>query len=93
MITLATRIAVPEQVMYRDLGGEAVILELESGQYYGLDEIGSTMWRRLQEHADVAGALGALRAEYDVAEDELERDLLEFVGRLAEFKLVELRDA
>ncbi len=91
MITLETRITIPEQVMYRDLDGEAVILELESGQYFGLDEVGSTMWQRLEEHTQVGAALRALVTEYEVSEEELERDLLEFVGRLAEFKLVELR--
>ena len=93
MITLDTRVTIPEQVKYRDLDGEAVILELQTGQYFGLDEVGSTMWRRLEEHAHVGTALGALHAEYEVSKDELERDLLEFVGRLAECKLVELRDA
>ena len=79
MSTLSTRVSVPEEVLFRDLGDEAVILELSTGQYYGLDEVGSQMWRRLQEHGEVGAAYRALCDEYQVAADDLRRDLLDFV--------------
>lgn len=93
MSTLSTKISIPEQVLFRDLGDEAVLLELANGQYYGLDEVGSRMWRRLQQHGEVGTALQALREEYEVPEDQLQQDLLEFVDRLAACRLVELSGA
>ncbi len=92
MATLSTKITIPEQVLFRDLGDEAVILALETGQYYSLDEVGATMWYRLREHGDVGSAFRALRAEYQVADDQLEQDLLELVDRLAACGLVELQE-
>ncbi len=93
MSTLSTRVSVPEEVLFRDLGGEAVLLELANGQYFGLDEVGCRMWRHLHQHGEVGTALQALREEYEVPEDQLRRDLLEFVDRLAACNLVELEDA
>ncbi len=90
MTCLAAKVAVPQQVVFRDLDGEAVILELESGRYYGLDAVGTQMWHRLQQHGEVRAAYQGLLQEYQVSEDELRRDLLEFVDRLASMKLLEL---
>ncbi len=53
MSRLATKASIPGQVLCRDLGAEAVVLDLESGIYYGLDEVGLRMWKLLQEHGDV----------------------------------------
>ena len=92
MSSLSTRVSIPDEVLFKDLGDEAVILELSTGQYYGLDEVGSRMWRQLREHGEVGAAYRALRDEYRVAADELRRDLLEFVDRLASRKLLELVD-
>ena len=92
MSTLSTRVSVPRKVLFRDLGDEAVILELETGRYYGLDEVGSRMWSQLCRHGEVEATLRALREEYQVPEDELRRDLLEFVDRLASHKLLTLDD-
>ncbi len=75
--------------MFRDLGGEAVILELETGRYYGLDEVGTRMWCQLQQHGSLQEAGRALLQEYQVSEDELLRDLHEFVDRLVARKLLE----
>ena len=37
-------IAVPKGVLFQDLGDEVALLEAESGQYYGLNEVGARMW-------------------------------------------------
>ena len=39
--------AVPKDVLFQDLGEEVVLLEVESGQYYGLNEVGARMWSLL----------------------------------------------
>ena len=93
MSTLETRITVPEQVLLREVGDEAVILELSTGHYYGLDEVGVRMWSLLAQHGTAGRAYRDLLAEFDVPEDQLRRDLLEFVDLLAAKKLLEVQDA
>ena len=86
----AARITVPEGVLFRDLGEEAVILELASGRYYTLDDVGFRMWDLLSRHGRLDLVQKALLAEYDVEAEVLEADLHGFVERLAERGLVEL---
>jgi DNA-directed RNA polymerase subunit N (RpoN/RPB10) len=90
MTTLDIRITVPPGVLFRDLDGEAVLLELESGRYFGLNETGTRFWHLLQEHGSVEPALRAMLDEYDVEEDCLRRELLSFVETLSSQRLVEV---
>ena len=77
-----SRIKVQKDVLFRDLGGEAVVLNLKSGKYYGLDEVGTRMWALLAEHGQVEPAYQVLLDEYDVTGDRLQQDLLHFVDEL-----------
>ena len=72
----------------RDLQGEAVILNLDSECYFGLDEVGTRMWTALTTSPDVAAATQALLAEFEVEPEELRRDLEAFIASLAEAGLV-----
>lgn len=83
MNDLTMRITVPESVLFRDLDGEAVLLETGSGRYYGLDEVGTRMWSLIHSHGEIEAACRALLAEYDVPEDRLREDLGRFVETLA----------
>lgn len=79
-----SQVRIPSSVLFRDLGGEAVLLELNSGCYYGLDEVGTRIWSLLESHGDLNRVEAALLAEYDVGRELLAEDLAEFVRTLAE---------
>jgi len=93
MVTTATTLTVPDQVLFRDLAGEAVLLEVETGRYYGLNETGTRMWSLLVEHGRVDMALQSLLQEYDVSSDRLQEELLHFVETLASRKLLNLNES
>ena len=44
------RLTIPEDVVVRDLAGEAVLLHLGTGTYFGLDTVGTRIWHLLAEH-------------------------------------------
>lgn len=90
MTDLTTRVIVPESVLFRDLDGEAVLLETGSGRYYGLNEVGTRMWILLQSHREIGAVCRALLAEYDVPEDRLRADLENLVATLAARGLVKV---
>jgi coenzyme PQQ synthesis protein D (PqqD) len=77
-------------VLFRDLGDEAVLLELESGQYFGLDEMGTRIWHLLAEHGEVQAICDALLGEYEVTAEELHRDVAGFVDLLHSKHLIEV---
>ena len=92
MITLATKVSIPESVLCRDLGSEAVVLDLESGTYYGLDEVGLRMWALLQSHGDVGFVYQTILEEYEVPPERLRQDVLDFVDLLVSRRLLGLHD-
>ncbi|MES2937371.1 MAG: PqqD family protein [Pseudomonadota bacterium] len=68
-------VAIPADVMARQVGDETVILHLGSGNYYGLDPVGARAWQLLGEGRTPAEVCEQLLGEYDVARVQLEADL------------------
>ena len=71
-----------ENIVSRELEGEAVMLNLESGAYFGLDEVGTRIWALIQEHGSLRKVLEVMQSEYDVAPEILQNDLLRLVEEL-----------
>lgn len=59
-----------------DLGGEIVLMSVESGKYYGLDEIGSDIWNRIAVPIRVEALCAALEAAYEADAGVIARDVL-----------------
>jgi hypothetical protein len=85
-----TRVSVPQHVLARELAGESVLLNLDSGHYFGLDAVGTRMWALLVEHGEVEAAYRALLDEYDVEEEQLRKDLTDLVEDLVSQKLLRI---
>jgi len=71
-------------------GDEAVLLDLASEQYFGLNKVGTRLWELLQQDGDMSAAYRTLLAEYDVPPERLEQDLLALLGQLTDAGLVAL---
>ncbi len=76
-----------------ELSGEAVILHLGSGIYYGLDDVGARIWALLEEPRSLASLLDAMAAEYEVEPAVCEREVIAFLKQMADVGLVEIRAA
>ncbi len=85
-----TKVSVPSDVLISELEDESVILNLESGVYFGLDDVGTRMWKVLSESETVQGAYEKLLGEYDVVPETLERDLRDFIDKLSAQGLIEV---
>ena len=75
-----------------DLGGEVAILDLDSGLYYGLDEVGARVWELIRKPRVVEEIVGVILDEYDVGAEEGRGDVLALLRELADKGLVEVRD-
>ena len=87
-ISLESDVAISDDVVSRDLEGEAVILNLESGTYFGLDPVGTRIWALLQANGSLRRAFDVMLQEYDVAPQKLEDDMLRLVRELCAKGLV-----
>jgi hypothetical protein len=80
-----------KDTVFRELDGEAVILDLSSGAYFGLNAVGTRIWQLIGQHGRLAVVLDELCQEYEADRDVLQRDLLDLVGRMADARLIDMQ--
>lgn len=90
MFSKQTIVVASQQQMSSDLDGEAIILDLSRGMYYGLDGVGAQIWRLIQQPRAVADLQAAIVAEYDVTSERCEQDLHALLGDLSSAGLIEV---
>jgi len=73
-----------------DLDGETVMMSIEQGKYYGLDEVGSRIWELIAEPKRVLDVVAILTQEYEVGQQECESDTMEFLNHLHSEGLVQI---
>jgi hypothetical protein len=78
----AQRFSPSADVVSRVLDGEAVLLDLGSGKYLGLNEVATRAWEMLGEGKAFGAIRAALLEEFDVQPDVLERDLDQLFGEM-----------
>ena len=79
---------VSPDAVFRDLGGEAVILDLAAGTYYGLNEVGTRIWILLAEGRGEEGIAAALTDEYEVTLEDALRHVRALVADLLARRLI-----
>jgi hypothetical protein len=89
-ISFGMRVSVPPDVMVQEVVGESVLLNLKSERYFGLDDMGTCMWRSLTTSPCIQATYEQLLGEYDVDADQLRRDLNDLVENLVAHGLVEV---
>jgi len=85
-------VAVKSQVSCQ-LDAETVVLHYDKGLYFGLNEVGTLVWNQVQQPRRVQEIRDAILREYEVSDEQCERDLLKLLGELSEKGLVEVRHA
>jgi hypothetical protein len=81
---------VPEQVVFRELESETVLLNLTTGLYYGLDDVGTRMWKALEKHGTLEEATFELLDEFEVDGTQLQQDLQSLARELCDQGLLEV---
>lgn len=87
------KVAVPAEVLINQVAGESVLLNLDGGRYFGLDDIGTDMWRALTSGATIQDAYDKLLTEFEVDATTLKNDLTALINRLVEHRLIALVDS
>lgn len=86
-----SRVTISPSVYARAFGKELVLLEFGRGEYFGLDEIGAAVWRRLEAGHDLGVTAAAIAEEYEVATEQALRDIVDLVTHMQERALVTVR--
>ena len=92
MITKEVHISASTGIESANLDGEAVILDVNSGLYYGLSTVGARIMDFLKETVQVRKIIDSLETEYDVEKERLESDILNFLNEMEDRGLVQVQD-
>ena len=88
---LEARVTVPEGVVYRAFEAETLLLNLTTGTYHGINEVGARMLELLREaDGDVRLSIVCLADETGAEAGEIEGELADFCGELVARGLLEL---
>ena len=81
--------ALPPSILIQEVGGETVVLHMEKGEYFELNEMGTVMLKRLRECADLDQIVDSLTEEYAVSQTEASEDLQRLILSLESYGLVQ----
>jgi hypothetical protein len=90
-ITPGARIVLSDEQVSAELTGETVILSMRDGQYYGLDRVGTHVWRLLREPITVRALVESVVASFDVPADRASSDLQALLAELADRGLIDVQ--
>ncbi len=90
ILNLNQTITLSPEVISQEVSGETVLLDLESENYFGLDEVGTRIWQLIKETNDLQAIYQTLLAEYDVSEQRLQQDLNTLLAEISGLGLIRL---
>ena len=80
-----------DKILFADIDEEVVMMDLEQGTYFGMDEIGSQIWNLIAEPIRVADLCSTLQETYEVSPEDCLRDAVEFLDQLNEQGLLSIQ--
>lgn len=83
-IDLNTILVRSERILASPLENALVMMDIEGGDYYSLDDIGAAIWERLAEPLSVQSLCVQLIAAYAVEPEVCQADVLAFLNELQE---------
>lgn len=89
-ITLETIVYHDPEMVTAPMDTERVMFSLERGMYYGLDNIASAIWQRIEEPVSAAELCNSLMEEFDVDLETCQHDTLELLNWLFDQELVKI---
>jgi hypothetical protein len=86
------RVTVPHHVAHRRFAAETVLLNVQTGTYYGMDEIGSRFFDVLREVGDMRQAVATLKEEFQASTERIRGDMVRYCSELMALGLIELAE-
>ncbi len=87
--SLPKKIKVSDNVLFQEINGECVLLNMESEQYFGLGAVGARIWELLgEEEGNTAKVLDQMQAEYEIDHETLKRDFTNLLEEMEREHLI-----
>ncbi len=79
-----------KDVVFRDLDDEMIIMDMNTGKYFGLNETGAKIWALLDKYQKPKKVIDELLTEYNLSEDECEREVKQFLQAILNKGLIDV---
>jgi hypothetical protein len=89
-IGATTMISRSPSVLTAEVDGEIVMMSIEQGRYFGLDDIGSDIWKRIEPPCSFGALIDGLAADYEADRATIATDVQNLLGLMAEQDVVRL---
>lgn len=86
----ATMVSRSSSILAAEVNSEIVMMSIEKGQYFGLDDIASDIWKRIEPPCSFAALIDALAVEYDAERATITADVRLLLSRMADQDAVRL---
>jgi hypothetical protein len=86
----ATIVSRSPSVLAAEVDGEIVMMRVEQGRYFGLDAVGSDIWRRIEPPCSFATLIEGLVADYEAERAAITTDVRNLLDHMADQDVVRL---
>jgi hypothetical protein len=90
-LDLASRVVRSSEPISAETGGGVVMLSIETGKYFGLNETAQAIWARMEAPVTVGALVQSVQDEFDVDAERAEATVLAFVAQLIEENIATLQ--
>jgi len=77
-------------LLVSELGNEMVMMDIESGNYIGLNETAKVIWEMIEMPTKVDDIIKQLLDKYDISYEECSKDTLEYLAKMEEQKILSI---
>ena len=88
---MTDNLRISKEIIFQELEGEAVLLNMQNGIFFGLNPVAKRMWELLNELGQAEEVLKQLLQEYEASEEQLRKDLVDFIEKLKSKGLIEIQ--
>lgn len=88
MIERSSTVQRNNEVFANEIDGEVVMMNIQTGKYYGLDDVGTRIWEMMKEEIQVQQIIRQLLKEYHVSEQECAQDVMQLLSDLEQNQLI-----
>lgn len=89
MMTEKTKIIKNKDIEVTDFENEKVMMNLEIGRYFTLNEVGSRIWELIDKNNDVEGIINGLLEEYEVSREMCSEQVFKYLEDLKQYGIIQ----
>ena len=89
-MNIKSKITLSKNVFAQEIDEETIILDSETQEYFSINEIGKVIWSLIEEKKNLEEIKAEMLNMYEVPEEQIEKDLLNFIQALEQKRLIKI---